>query len=134
MSMELGNICRFKHKARKALRQLIRVIRMSCWETDVEKEVKASIRCEDPNITDADTLSSVCARKSHVGLRNPERETMFFEIHVTFVDGVTGLFFDEILLFIGWRVWRLLNVSMLATLARERANLDFGRYFATTKA
>jgi hypothetical protein len=68
-------------------------------------------------------------------LRNPERETMFFEIHVTLVDGVTGLFFDEILLFlfIGWRVWRLIKVSTLATLAREKANLDFGRYFATTK-
>ena len=59
MSMELGNICRSKHKARKALGQLIRVIRMSCWETDVEKEVKATIRCEDPDITDTDTLSSV---------------------------------------------------------------------------
>ena len=32
---------------------------MSCWETDVEKEVKATIQCEDPNITDADTLSTV---------------------------------------------------------------------------
>jgi len=39
---------------------------------------------------------------------------------VTLVDGVTGLFFDEILLFIGWRVRRLLKVSTLATLARER--------------
>jgi len=73
-------------------------------------------------------------RKSHVGLRNPERETMFFEIHVTLIDDVTGLFFDEIFLFIGWGVWRLLNVSTLAMLAREKANLVFGRYFATTKA
>ena len=56
MSMKLGNICRSKHKVRKALGQLIRVIRMSRRETDVEKEVKATIRCEDPNITDADTL------------------------------------------------------------------------------
>ena len=56
---------------------------------------------------------------------------MFFEIHVTLIDGVTGLFFDEILLFIGWRVWRLLKVSMLSTLARETANLG---YFATTNA
>ena len=59
---------------------------------------------------------------------------MFFEIHMTLVDGVTGLFFDEILLFIGWRVWRLLKVSMLASLTRETANLNLGRYFATTKA
>ena len=59
MRAELVNICRFKDKARKAFGQLIRVIRMSCRETDVEKEVKAAIRCEDPNITDADTLSSV---------------------------------------------------------------------------
>jgi hypothetical protein len=68
-------------------------------------------------------------------LRNPERETMFFEIHVTLVDGITGLFFNEILLFffIGLRVWRLLKVSTLAMLAREKANLDFGRYFTTTK-
>ena len=56
---------------------------------------------------------------------------MFFEIHVTLIDGVTGLFFDEILLFIGWRVWRLLKVSMLPMLARETANL---RYLATTNA
>ena len=59
---------------------------------------------------------------------------MLFETHVTLVDDVTGLFFDEILLFIGWRVCRLLKVSTLATLARGKANLDFGRYFATTKA
>ena len=59
MRTELGNICRSKHKARKAFGKLIRVIRMSCGETDVEKEVKATIRREDPNITDADTLSSV---------------------------------------------------------------------------
>ena len=59
---------------------------------------------------------------------------MFFEIHVTLVDGVTGLFSDEILLFIGYRVWRLLKVSTFVTLVREKANLDFGRYFATTKA
>jgi len=52
---------------------------------------------------------------------------MLFEIHVTLVDDVTGLFF------IGWRVWRLLRVSTLAALAREKANLVFGRYFATTK-
>ena len=56
---------------------------------------------------------------------------MFFEIHVTLVDGVTGLFLDEILLFVGWRVWRLLKVSMLPTLAGETANLG---YFATTNA
>ena len=56
MSMELGDICRSKQKAREAFGQLIRVIRMSCRETDVEKEVKATIRCEDPNITDADAL------------------------------------------------------------------------------
>jgi hypothetical protein len=56
---DLGNICRSKHKAREAFGQLVRVIRMSCRETDVEKEVKATIPCEDPNITDADTLSSV---------------------------------------------------------------------------
>jgi len=43
MGMELGNIPRFKHKARKAFGQLIRVFRMSCRETDVEKEVKATI-------------------------------------------------------------------------------------------
>jgi hypothetical protein len=134
MSMEFRNICRSKHKAGEAFGQLNRVIRVSCRETDIEKEVKATIRCEDPNIADADTLSSVRARKSHVGLRNPERETMFFEIHVTLVDDVTGLFFDEILLFIWWRVWRLLKVSTLATMARERANLNLGRYFATTKA
>jgi len=59
MSMELGNICGSKQKARKALGQLIRVIRMSWRETDIEKEVKATIRCEGPNITDADTLSPV---------------------------------------------------------------------------
>ena len=57
---------------------------------------------------------------------------MFLKIHL--VDGVTGLFFDETLLFIGWRVWRLLKVNKLATLAREKADLDFERYFATTKA
>jgi len=66
-------------------------------------------------------------------LRNPKRGAMFFEIHVTLVDEVTGLFFDKILLFIGWRVWRLPKVSTLATLVREKANLVFGRYFATTK-
>ena len=38
---------------------------------------------------------------------------MFFEIHVTLIDGVTGLLFDEILLFIGWRVWRLLKVGWM---------------------
>jgi len=59
MRAERGDISRSKHKARKAFGQLIRVIRMSCRETDVEKEVKATIRCEDPNITDADTLLSV---------------------------------------------------------------------------
>ena len=56
---------------------------------------------------------------------------MFFEIHVTLIDGVTGLFFDKILLFMEWRVWRLLKVSMLPTLARETANLG---YFAITDA
>ena len=59
MRTELRNISRSKHKAGKAFRQLIRVIRMSCRKTDVEKEVKATIRCDDPNITDADTLSLV---------------------------------------------------------------------------
>ena len=54
---------------------------------------------------------------------------MFFEIHVTLIDGVTGLFFDEILLFVGWRVRRLLKVSMSHTLARETAKHG---YIATT--
>jgi len=45
---------------------------------------------------------------------------MFFEIHVTLVDDVTGLFFDEILLFIAWRVWRLLKVSILAMLEDKK--------------
>lgn len=39
MCTELGNVGRSKHKARKAFGKLIRVIRMSCGETDVEKEV-----------------------------------------------------------------------------------------------
>ena len=52
---------------------------------------------------------------------------MFLEMHVTLVDGVTGLFFDEIPLFTGWRVWRLLKVSMLVALAREKANLGIGK-------
>ena len=56
---------------------------------------------------------------------------MTFEIHVTLVDGVTGLFSDEIFLFIQWRLFK---VSTLATLAKEKANLDFGRYFTPTKA
>ena len=56
---------------------------------------------------------------------------MFFKIHVTLVDGVTGLFFDKILLFIGSRVRRLHKVSMSPMLARETANLG---YFATTNA
>ena len=59
---------------------------------------------------------------------------MFYERHVTLVDGVAGLFFDEILLLIGWRFERLLKVSTLVTLAGEKADLDFGRYFATAKA
>ena len=37
---------------------------------------------------------------------------MIFVRHVTLVDDVTGLFFDEILLFIGLRVWRLPKVSI----------------------
>ena len=44
---------------------------------------------------------------------------MFFEIHVTGVNDVTGLFFDEIFLFIGWRVWRLLKVSTFAMLEEK---------------
>ena len=59
---------------------------------------------------------------------------MFFEIHVTLIDGVTGLFFDEILFFIGWTVWTLLDVSRLDTLVTEKANLNFERDFATTNA
>ena len=59
MCTDLGNICRSKRKAREAFGQLIRVIRMSCWETDVEKEVKVTVPCEYPNITDANTLPSV---------------------------------------------------------------------------
>ena len=55
MRTELGNISIFKIKAIKTFGQLIGVIRVSCGETDVEKEVKATIRCEDSNITDADT-------------------------------------------------------------------------------
>ena len=42
---------------------------------------------------------------------------MFSVIHLTLVDGVR-LFFNEILLFIGCRVWRLLRVSTFAMLAR----------------
>jgi len=56
---------------------------------------------------------------------------MRFKIHVTLIDGVTGFFFNRIALLCGWR---LPGVSALATLTREKANLDFGRYFAPTKA
>jgi hypothetical protein len=59
MRTDHGNIRRTKLKAREAFGELIRVITMSCRETDVEKEVKSTIPCEDPNITDADTLSSM---------------------------------------------------------------------------
>ena len=71
------------------------------------------------------------ARKRHVGLRDIKRKTMRFEIQMTLVDGVTGFFFKGIVLLCGWR---LPGVSKLATLTREKANLDFGRYFAPTKA
>ena len=43
MRTELENICRSKLEARKAFRKLVRVIRMSFRETDVEKEVKSTI-------------------------------------------------------------------------------------------
>ena len=59
MRTDLGNICRSELKLMKAFGKLIRVIGMSCPETDVEKEVKATIPCDDPNITNADTLPSV---------------------------------------------------------------------------
>ena len=51
---------------------------------------------------------------------------MLFVIHVTLVDGVAGFFFNEIALLCGRR---LPCVSTLATLTREKANLNFGRYF-----
>ena len=69
-------------------------------------------------------------RKRHVGLRDIKRKTMRFEIQMTFVDGVTGFFFDGIALLCGRR---LPDVSTLATLTNEKADLDFGRYFAPTK-
>ena len=53
---------------------------------------------------------------------------------MTLVDDVTGLFFGEILFFIGWTVWTLLDVSRLDTLVTEKANLNFERDFATAKA
>ena len=45
---------------------------------------------------------------------------MFFEIHVTLIDGVTWLFLDGILLFVGWRVWRLLKVSTFAMFEEKK--------------
>jgi hypothetical protein len=56
---------------------------------------------------------------------------MRFEIHVTVVDGITGFFFNGMALLCGCR---LPSVNTLGTLRREKANLDFGRYFALTKA
>ena len=39
---------------------------------------------------------------------------------MTSVNDVTRLFFDEILLFIGWRVWRLLKVSTFAMFEEKK--------------
>jgi hypothetical protein len=75
-------------------------------QADIEKEVEATIWSENSNIANAHTSSSIWARKSRVGLRNPKRKTTLFEIHVTLVDGVAGLFFNGIYLLCGWRLLR----------------------------
>ena len=62
---------------------------------------------------------------------------MFFEIHMTLVDGVTGSSPTRFSSSLGTESGdcsRSAPVSTFVTLVREKANLDFGRYFATTKA
>ena len=56
---------------------------------------------------------------------------MRFEIHVTFVDGVTGFSFNGIALICGWR---LLIVSILVRLGREQTDLYFVYFKRCTTA
>ena len=71
------------------------------------------------------------ARKCRVGLRDPKRKTMLFEIHVTLVDGVTGFFFNGIALLCGWR---LPSVSIVTRLKREQTDLYLVYFNRSTAA
>jgi hypothetical protein len=130
MSTEFANIFWFQFKARKAFGKFVRVTWVPRGQADIKEEVEATIWSDNSNIANTDTLPLVWARKCRVGLRDPKRKTMLFELHMTLIDRVTGFFFNGIALC----GWRLLGVSTLAKLTRETSNLDFGRYFAPTKA
>jgi hypothetical protein len=130
MSTEFANIFWFQFKARKAFGKFVRVTWVPRGQADIKEEVEATIWSDNSNIANTDTLPLVWARKCRVGLRDPKRKAMLFELHVTLVDGVTGFSFNGITPC----GWRLPSVSTLATLTREKANLNFKRYFAPTKA
>ena len=59
MCTELADIRRFKFEATEAFRKFIRIIRVSCRQTNVEEEVKATPWGKYPNITNVDTLTSI---------------------------------------------------------------------------
>ena len=114
MGAELADIRRFEFEGTKAFGKLVRITRVSCRQANVEEEVKATPRGKSPNIADADTPTSIGARKSQIRLRNPEREAMLLEIHMTLVNGVARLFLNGILLC----GWRLPSVSIVVRMRR----------------
>ena len=59
MCTELADIRRFKFEATEAFRKFVRIIRVSCRQTNVEEEVEATPWGKYPNITNADTLTSI---------------------------------------------------------------------------
>ena len=57
MFVELADIRRFEFKATKAFGKLVRIIRVSCRQANVEEEVEATPQGKYPNIANADTVT-----------------------------------------------------------------------------
>ena len=70
------------------------------------------------------------ARKCRVGLRDPKRKPMLFEIPVTLVDGVTRFFFNGIALC----GRRLPSVSIVIRLRRKQTDLYLVYFNRSTAA